>query len=182
MKRFAAAVTPLLLAAATAACSGGGGDGDSSSVSCDSITGIIMSGPSGGPCAGCSVENGRAAADADMYTFATMTTANAGVQQIKVRSAAQTYPPGYSPGAFMTAEATTDRVLSINTYMGESPVESASGPALIRESTRGGTGASEYVSFRATLPFDAVEVLATSTGTSTTVDYVFEICSTGRVN
>lgn len=181
--QFLRRAATVALAASSYACGGGGeNEGSSQQASCKSIFGLVMAGPSGGPCSNCSTENGEAAADGDLYSFATVTIASAGPQQIRVHSSFETYPVGSNVGAFVSLQDNNERVVSLNTYRGGTPVQSVSGTALTTTPTQGGTGATDYISFIATDQFNAVEILLTGTGTATTIDYVYELCADGGVS
>lgn len=170
-KRFALVPAFALL---LAGCGGGGGGG---SASCASITGGGSTTRSSGP-----VENPAAAADGSLSSYANFRptpTAQSG----SVRAIAQdgiVYPAGSQAGAFAAfLNQGSSNSTSLRTYLDGRLVETSSPANLSVDFSEDGHF---YISFRTSVPFDAVEFAETDSGSSARAEYrVYELCSDGHV-
>ena len=172
-----------LVVALVAGCGGGGGSNSANTVSgsCTSISGGASTLTA--DCTGCTVQDRRFAADGSLSSFAqAVSAAGSATANVTIRATAQSgvvFPAGSAPGVFFTPQRApcTNCAVTVTTYLSGAPQESRPGS---NNSSLSGDGASVYVGFTATLPFDALEVTETGPVTpmgGAEIFRVYELCS-----
>lgn len=156
------------------ACSGGGG-GDSASI-CRTVGGQLT-----GECAGCSIENGPAAVDGNTDSAATLLLSpNA---EATLRATGAQRAGGVAGVLFDIPGGMTSLQLQITTYLGG--VAQQSGTAFLQAGSSNtctncsffGDGR-QYAGINASQPYDAVELVLTSTSAAVETPFpVFELCT-----
>jgi len=179
-------ITLLFLCALLSACPiGDKGDGGAF---CDTVNGGGVT----SNCAGCTISDPGRAADGDLYSSADVkAVADAQTITSTIRATAGNgvvYPAGSVAGVFITDDSSVCGQCGgvINTYLKGQAQESSS--SLMNSDVNGnGSAAAIYSGLKTTKPFDAVEIVDSSSGgqgnfgTTTPVFRVYEICSNGGV-
>ena len=156
------------------ACSGGGGSGGiCQSLSASNATVTTDT----GSCAACDVTTPAAAADGN-FNSAARVTIGAPSSRVSVRATAQpgaSFPGGQRIGLYWAKPSDAAYGLTLNTYLGDSLQESN---ALCGVCGGNNPHTARYESVTVSEPFDAVEVVLTSSQTNTgqAVYEIYEIC------
>lgn len=171
-KWFAAGLLVLLFSGC------GGGDGDSSGICLSMAASNATVTTSTGGCVACSVDSPSDAADGDFQTPATVSI-GAPSSSVSVRATAQvgaSFPAGQEVGLYWGKPSDAAYGLTFNTYLGNQMQESFNLCGLC-----GGNNphSARYESATTSQPFDAVEVVLTSSQTNSgqAVYEIFEICN-----
>lgn len=164
----------LTIALLLSACSGGGGDGSASI--CRTIGGQLT-----GECTGCSIENGPAAVDGNTDSAATLLLSpNA---EARLRATGAQRGGGVTGVLFDIPSGMTSLQLQITTYRGG--IAQQSGTAYVQAGASNtctnctffGDGR-QYAGINAGQPYDAVELVLTSTSAAVETPFpVFELCT-----
>lgn len=143
----------IVVALALSACGGGGG-------SSSSLCTFLGGGASAGQLVG-SEANVGAAVDFNLSTFANVSAASG---QFNAGGEIRFEDGGYA-GVFLTPVSNIQaNEITVSTYLDGVLVQSATGPALDITNAPSGLDASQYVGFRASGAFDAIEFLWNGNG------------------
>jgi len=154
-------------ALALSACSGGGSD--AASVGCTYVGNQVNAGVTAGD-----YQNIEAVADRDLSTHASLRS----IGSAFINTGGVQSEGGTNAGVFVTPPpGATSSQITLNTYLSNVLVNSATGPALKMTPVNG--PATDYISLDTSLPFDKIELVVSDTNGASYL--VYEFCGSANV-